>query len=169
MQIVTQRLLLEPFSLQLIAAALSDRIESYADLGYIRSPEWPEPDLREALPVFLNLAAGEASQGYGGWIILLKQNREIVGSTGFVGMPDTSGSIEIGFGIVPSRRRCGYCFEAACALRDWGIGQQDVRRIVARCSEDNIESQKIIRKLGFTETGKADGFMEWEYRVNSNR
>lgn len=164
MMIETDRLVLEPFTLELIDAAIARNDEAIASLHYATNGEWPEKDLAEALPFFRKLLERDGPNGFNSWIILLKSDRSIIGSAGFIGNPDERGRIEIGFGINKSKRRMGYCREAATALVAWAISQEGVAFIVARCDEQNEASIGAIRRLGFTETGRAEGLIEWIYR-----
>ena len=122
------------------------------------SPEWPEPDLVEALPAFHALLE-EDDDGFRPWIVLDK-DRRIVGSAGFLGKSG-DGAIEIGFGIVPSERGKGYCSEAVVALARWA-GQRHCRAtLMARCEPDNAASISVLKKSGFVLGGNAHGRLEW--------
>lgn len=123
MEIDTRRLRLIPFSEEIIQAAMGRDRERLAALGIVADEEWPEPDLVEALPHFRRLIRDHGLTGFNGWLVLDRRTREIVGSLGFIGEPDEKGSIEIGFGMVPGRRRQGYCEEAARALIGWAEGR----------------------------------------------
>jgi RimJ/RimL family protein N-acetyltransferase len=162
-EIDTRRLRLIPFSEEIIQAAMGRDRERLAALGIVADEEWPEPDLVEALPHFRRLIRDHGLTGFNGWLVLDRRTREIVGSLGFIGEPDEKGSIEIGFGMVPGRRRQGYCEEAARALIGWAEGGPGVRWITARCGEDNGKSIGLLRKLGFREVGREDALIEWKW------
>lgn len=74
-----------------------------------------------------------------------------VGGIGFKGQPD-NGSVEIGYGLVPSARGNGYAPEAAQALVALAR-QQGLSRIVADTEADNIASQRTLERAGVTQTG----------------
>src|SRR6185437_1450435 len=42
------------------------------------------------------------------WIVIEKSSRSIVAELGFKGKPDKTGSIEIGYGTFPSKRKAGF-------------------------------------------------------------
>jgi RimJ/RimL family protein N-acetyltransferase len=161
-EIDTGRLKIIPFSEEIIQAAMERDRERLTALGIVADEEWPEPDLVEALPHFQRLIRDHGDTGFNGWLMLEKRSREIVGSLGFMGETDENGSVEIGFGIVPGKRRQGYCEEAARALMGWAEGRPGVRWITARCGEDNEKSIGLLRKLGFSEIGREDALIEWK-------
>lgn len=164
MRITTGRLIIEPFSLALMDAALAGDLAGIAALGYVNNGEWPEEDLLEALPVFRELLVKEGPTGFNSWLILDKGTMVILGGAGFVGGPTSDGAVELGFGILPAWRRKGYCREAVLALMDWAIETQGVKSIKARCEPGNLPSRALIKELGFIETGIEDGLMSWVFQ-----
>lgn len=165
MKLETERLVLEPFTAELIDAAAAKDYAGIASLGYLPTDEWPEPDLLDAFPVFRGLIDVNGIDGFNSWVILLGSDRRIIGSAGFLGRPETDGSAELGFGLVPSMRGHGFCCEAVGALLAWGIRQDGVSLIAAHCDEDNLASANVLRRAGFRETGRGDGLIDWEYAV----
>ncbi|NLD50700.1 MAG: GNAT family N-acetyltransferase, partial [Clostridiaceae bacterium] len=81
-----------------------------------------------------------------------KADRSIVGDGGFKGDPNENGEIDIGYGIVKSKRRKGYGFEAVSELIRWGFTNSNVRCITADCLNDNEASIKLLEKLGMKKT-----------------
>ncbi|HPG31012.1 MAG TPA: GNAT family N-acetyltransferase [bacterium] len=160
MKIQTKRLILEPLTIELIDAALSNNSKKIEELGYYVNSEWPENDLIDALPVFKELLMQNGINGFNNWVITL--NKMIIGSAGFIGNPDENGETEIGFGIITSMRKKGYCFEAVSELINWAFHQNRVKSIKANCDETNSASISIIRKLGFSEGKRQNGLIEWK-------
>lgn len=73
---------------------------------------------------------------------------EVVGDIGFHGPPDPSLVVEIGYDVVPARRRRGIA-TAACAgiiERAWADGAQVVR---AETDAGNAASRRVLLKAGF--------------------
>lgn len=159
LRIEAERLVLYPFSSDLLHAAESGDVADYAALGITPSSEWPEPDLIDALPVFRSLVEESPADGFTPWIALDKEAR-IVGSAGFLGKPE-NGAVEIGFGIVPSERGRGLCTEAVDAIVRWAEGNRAVSILKARCEPENIASISVLEKSGFTRDGEAEGLLEW--------
>ena len=75
-----------------------------------------------------------------------------VGYVNFHAPPDERGMVEIGYTIVPSRRRQGYAFETAEGMWRWAA-EHGARILRASVSPDNEASLALIRKAGFVEVG----------------
>jgi RimJ/RimL family protein N-acetyltransferase len=64
--------------------------------------------------------------------------------------------IEIGWTLHPDHWGKGYATEAGAAARDWVFAHHDVDAIYSCILDDNLASQAVARRLGFT---------PWETRV----
>jgi len=64
--------------------------------------------------------------------------------------PAAGGVVEIGYTIVPSRRRQGYASEAAAGMWRWAA-RHGARVLRASISPDNGPSLALIHKAGFVE------------------
>ena len=161
-KIITNRLILVPFTIELIDAAIAnDKIE-IQNIGFISNNEWPESDLIEALPFFRDLIIANGINGFNSWLVIEPTSYEIIGSAGFIGNPDDKGNIEIGFGIIPSKRRNGYCLEAVTGLIHWAFENDSVKTIIAHCNFDNENSEKVLIKCGFVKIGSVDNLNEYK-------
>lgn len=161
-RIETQRLIIETMSLSLIDAAEKRDYEMVRSLGYVAGAEWPSADFVEAIPVFREMIVTHGpSYGFGSWVIADRITKEIVGGIGFLGGPDDSGAVEIGFGINSDRRRSGFCAESVEAMTGWVFSQAGVRRVKARCEKNNGGSIAVLRKTGFVSAGEDDGLLLW--------
>ncbi len=85
--------------------------------------------------------------------IVLKQSREIIGSTSFHGVPDENGMVEIGLGIEREFHNQGFAKEALMAMWSWAIDQPDVKSFRYTVSPGNAPSIKVIEYFGFPFTG----------------
>ncbi|MEW5550597.1 GNAT family protein [Peribacillus frigoritolerans] len=165
MKLETNRLMLKTLDLNLIEAAAQRDTQAIEALGYKTNGEWPGPDFFEALPYFRELLIkNNGTKGFDSWIIVAKDNQEIVGGIGFFGEPDPDGMIEIGFATNKSYHRKGYCFEAAQKLLNWASSQDAVKCITARCEPDNIGSKNVLTKLGFQIDYRDTELIYWKYR-----
>lgn len=131
-----------------------DREGAARALGVALDPEWPAPDLLDVLP---------GTEPFGAWAIVERAAAIVVGDIGFHGPPDGTGILEIGYSIVPSRRRRGYAVEAAQALLAWAIAQPGIQGIVAGSAAGNDASIATLERLGFERTGEADGELRWRW------
>ena len=86
--------------------------------------------------------------------VVLRATRQVVGNVGFHGPPDDKGRVEIGYGVVPSRRRRGYAREAVAGLADWAFATGQARVCVASVSPRNAASLALVRSLGFRQVGE---------------
>jgi len=74
---------------------------------------------------------------------------EVVGGAGFHSPPH-DGVVEIGYGIAESRQGRGIATDAVSQLIDLARRAGDAHRIVATTALDNIASQRVLAKAGFT-------------------
>ncbi len=86
------------------------------------------------------------------WIVM-KQTREVVGSTSFHGAPNSNGMVEIGLGIHPDFQGQGFGAESLIGMWSWVTQEPRVRVLRYTVSTANGPSQKLIQKFGFTLTG----------------
>jgi RimJ/RimL family protein N-acetyltransferase len=77
----------------------------------------------------------------------------IVGNAGFHGPPDPSGVAEIGYEVIPEKRRRGYACEAAETLMAWARREHGIRRFRASVGPWNKPSLALVRGLGFKPVG----------------
>ena len=83
-----------------------------------------------------------------------KLTRFIIGSAGFHNLPDASGMIEIGFGIVPEKQNQGFGKELLLGMWRRISQRQDVRILRYTVSPLNAPSLHIIKKLNFELKGE---------------
>jgi RimJ/RimL family protein N-acetyltransferase len=158
----TRRLKLVPFTLELKKAVLSDK-HQLADLLEVRVPDtWPGPDMAEALPLFISALEQHPSTPILDGIIVHKEDQSIIGDIGFMGPPDESGRIEIGYSIIPEYRNQGYATEMACHLIAWGLSQPCVSSVVASCLDNNLGSIKVLEKVGMSRLSPDGNMLKWE-------
>lgn len=117
------------------------------------TPEWPADPLG-LYPYWI--AQREAHPDRDDWngIIIDRDGLVAVGGMGFKGLPDESGTVELGYNVIPSYRGRGYAAEMAQALVSWALEQPNVRRVTAECLEDNAASIRVLEKSGFTRIGR---------------
>ena len=78
-----------------------------------------------------------------------RESGRVVGDIGFLGPPDEGGSVEIGYCVIPDRRRRGYASEAARALVGWALEQPGVEVVVASPESGNLASVRTLERVGF--------------------
>lgn len=158
----TARLRLLPFTAERARCAVTDRAALAADLDARVPDDWPNPDLEGALPFFVD--ALTAVPALSTWIVLAveKTSSTLIGSGGFVGLPDERGEVELGFGLVPAFRGGGYASEIAREMLRRALKDPTVERIVGHCAPDNLPSRRLLERLGFLPDGTdEEGNLAW--------
>jgi RimJ/RimL family protein N-acetyltransferase len=90
-----------------------------------------------------------AAAPWGPLLVVDRSQGLVVGGVGFKGGPDGAGAVEIGYGIAVEQRGRGVAtgaVRAAAAL----ARQQGVRSLVADTEPDNLASQRVLAKVGFS-------------------
>jgi len=95
--------------------------------------------------------AGDSSWGH--WQVLERSSGLVIGGIGFLAPPE-SGTVEIGYGIVPSRRGRGYATEAVVAIVAGVSGEAAITAVTAATDHDNLASQRVLEKAGFRCVGR---------------
>jgi RimJ/RimL family protein N-acetyltransferase len=86
--------------------------------------------------------------------IVLKDSKEVIGSTSFHGVPDENGMMEIGIGIEEPFRGKGYAREALRGMWNWVCGEPGVKILRYTVSPSNAPSIAIIEGFGFAYLGQ---------------
>ena len=89
---------------------------------------------------------------FGCRVIVEKVSGLAVGTIGFFGPPDDTGTVMIGFGLVEAVRGHGYATEALRGLVDYAWAQPAVRTITADSLQHNAAAHRVLEKAGFCRT-----------------
>jgi [ribosomal protein S5]-alanine N-acetyltransferase len=159
--VVTERLLLRPVTAEHVAAVVAGRrLPGWA-------PDFPsEGDLviagmleRDGLPVGAEAVFGQR-------LVVERDTGRVVGGIGLFGPPE-DGRVELGYGIVESRRGRGYATEAARGLVQAALGLPGVTEVVAGVDPTNAASVRVLEKAGLSFRSH-DG-AEAQYAVSGGR
>lgn len=85
---------------------------------------------------------------YGQRLVIERDSGLIAGSAGLF-WPPASGALEIGYGIVPSRRGRGYATEATRALTGLAFTAPGVHTVFAKVELPGPASVRVLEKSGF--------------------
>jgi RimJ/RimL family protein N-acetyltransferase len=135
-----------------------------------RRPDWSvgyptEGDRNIARFLLDGPAHAEPGGPFSPFQIVVVASGLVVGGIGCHRPPDSSGSVEIGYGIAPEWRNQGLTTEAVLQLLD-RLRDAGVARVTARTAPSNLASQAILRRTGFAEQGRsADDFLLWELHL----
>jgi [ribosomal protein S5]-alanine N-acetyltransferase len=153
----TARLTLVAGNTELIAAELNDRTTFAAILGAAIPKNWPTEILKDALPIFQGLYREHPDwEGWLHWYALLsgKGVPILCASIGFKGPPDDTGTVEIGYSVLPDYQRMSIASEMLTCILQRAIHNNSVKSIIAETEHDNFASKRVLEKNGFIEDGK---------------
>lgn len=151
--IETNQLYLLPCKLEHLEALLQSR-HSLATLLEVQIPEeWPY--FPEAIPfIYQLLKENENNSHYNlitSWnmyFFIHKQERCLVGSGGFKGIPDENGIVEIGYEVVAKYQSRGLATEAAQGLINYAFSSGKVSIVQAHTLAEDNASTKVLQKVG---------------------
>ena len=155
------RVELTPLPAAAAAVLPDDRRGAAAVIGAAVPDAWPQVDLLDVLP--MQAAAEPADEPFGVWLIIERDSNTVIGDIGFMGPPH-GGTVEIGFSVIPDRRRRGYATEAARTLLDWTFRDPRIREVTARSDFENEASARVLVAAGFSRTGVRGGVVGWRRR-----
>lgn len=160
--IETERLVLRPLTydeLGLLLGDKPDRLEGISLTGLTAEdiPRRPIEIKRE------KMAALPAADHYWCTYFLMaeRETNNAAGMIGFKGAP-IDGEAEVGYGTAEVCRGRGYMGEALSGLLAWAAGTGRCRMVTADTHADNIASQRVLLKCGFTRVGETGEMVHFE-------
>lgn len=157
MRITSRRLILVPYTIELLQAEMRGTKLLADALGVAVPPSWPPPlNDEDSRNFFLGLLeSGPPASQWGGWYVLLHENDELqlVGNAGYKGAPDRDGCVEIGYSVLPEYQRRGIASESVNALFAWAFATDSVRCVCAHTLMDDPTSAGVLLKCGFAQAG----------------
>jgi len=99
-----------------------------------------------------NFTKSYSDNGFGLWLVELKETESPVGICGFV-KRETLEFPDIGFAFRAEHERKGYGFESANASLEHAREHLGLTKILAIATKDNTASGKLLGKLGFSLDG----------------
>lgn len=140
--LITERLVLRDWSADEIAAVVRDE----------RLARWAADFPADGDRVIAGFVAEQtgpsgAPGAYGHRLIVERTSGAVVGSISLL-WPPTQGSVELGYGVVPSRRGRGYAPEAARALVTAALALPEVTAVHADVDLSNPASVRVLEKAG---------------------
>lgn len=170
--IETKRLHIFPLNyaqLQLYLEA-GNKLEKALDLkstGRIISPQVKESVQRHTLPGMQ--AAGETGYLFHTfWLVVDKQTRAIVAELGFKGLPN-NGTVEIGYGTMPSMQGRGIMTEAVGGILQWAAQRPDIHYVLAETHKTNTASIRVVQKNGFEQFETKCDMLWWRFKTQDAR
>lgn len=162
--IQTDRLLLIPLTLEMTISLIAGNMEEIKKLGIKPNEKWPTSDTMDILPIIKkSLERDKVPSGFETWMIIRKDNMQVIGDIGFHGKPDEKGEVEVGYGLVELERRKGVGYEALNAIMNWLSFQASVKVIKADCLISNKPSARILEKVGMKEVRRDNELIYWQF------
>lgn len=106
-------------------------------------------NLTEAEDIVRYVIAQYKKNGYGRWLVCLKENNEPLGWCGLK-YHDDDGDTDLGYRFLQKHWGKGYATEAGRACLHYGFRQLGLKRIIGRTNTANIASVQVLKKLGMT-------------------
>ncbi|WP_049567552.1 GNAT family N-acetyltransferase [Nonomuraea sp. SBT364] len=150
--LITERLVLRPWPA--------------GDLAAVRSGErrdgWADDFPAEGDRVIAGVIAGQPDLigAYGHRQIAERESGLVIGSIGLF-WPPADGIVELGYGIVPSRRRRGYASEATLAMVEFALTAPEIDVVRATVELANVASVRVLEKAGLHRTGGDEATAEF--------
>ncbi|WP_327281194.1 MULTISPECIES: GNAT family N-acetyltransferase [unclassified Streptomyces] len=160
-ELITERLVLRSWTAAEVAAVVSDGS---------RPADWAEDFPAEGDRVIAGLLDDNPAWygPYGHRLIVERDSGLLVGSIGLF-WPPTEGVLEIGYGVVASRRGRDYAAEATRALSALALTVPGVHTVAAAAESSNPASIRVLEKAGFeredTPAGPVEGVVRFRLTV----
>ena len=151
----SERVALEPIAPQL-AERIIARAQQPADQWH---PDYPLDD--ELDPLRSLAASKHPDPVFSMYMLRRNSDNQVVGGFGFFGPPDGTGRVEFGYGLVPSARGAGLATEAVI-LAMGHASKHGATLAAADTDSENIASQRVLRKSGFTEVARRGSLLYFE-------
>ncbi|MFI8931329.1 GNAT family N-acetyltransferase [Streptomyces sp. NPDC053474] len=137
--LATDRLVLRTWSSAELAAVVADT----------RLADWAEDFPADGDGVIAGFLADhpEGLHAYGHRLVVERGSGLVVGSIGLF-WPPAEGVLEVGYGVVPSRRGRGYASEATRAVVEFALSSPDVHAVYATVELSNPASVRVLEKAG---------------------
>jgi len=83
------------------------------------------------------------------WFLIRREDRTVVGSACFKGLPNDNNEVEIGYGLGAEFEHNGYMTEAIRVLCDWALAQEAVVHVIAETDIESPQSESVLTRCGF--------------------
>lgn len=141
----TERLLLKPVQLEDAAFLLK----------LLNSPKWIQfigernvKTIAEAKTYISERMLPQLQElGYGNYTVIRKLDNVKMGTCGLYNREGLDG-IDIGFAFLPEFEKQGFAFESAHKILKVGFNEFNISKVSAITVQENLSSQKLIKKLG---------------------
>ncbi|MEP5760687.1 MAG: GNAT family N-acetyltransferase [Litoreibacter sp.] len=149
MKLETERLLLEPFSLEHLAGlhSINGDPDVMRYLGPINSIEETREGITRVTERWDRL-------GYGWWAALEKVSGHVIGAACVQNTANIDDApLELGWRLATAAQGKGYAVEAGKAAMRFAFDQLNADLVLAVADQENIASHKVMQRIGMTYRG----------------
>jgi len=141
----TERMTLRPFTMD----DVDDLLRLFSDPVAMRFSLTGVRD-RAATVEWLELVIARTRRdGHGFWAATLNESGEYLGHAGLLKQQvEGRDEVEIAYWFLRSHWNQGLAPEAACACRDYGLGELRRERLVSLIVPENVASRRVAEKVG---------------------
>lgn len=93
--------------------------------------------------------------GFGLYLVETKNDNVPIGICGLLKRKELD-DVDVGFAFMPEYRGKGYALESTKAVIEYAQQTLHLKRLLAIVSPDNERSIRLLRKVGFRQTGQLD-------------
>jgi RimJ/RimL family protein N-acetyltransferase len=104
---------------------------------------------------FLNSKLIDEPENFFWWSprLMIVNQCHVVGACGFKAPPDQTGSVEIGYGVIPSQQKQGFATQAVALLLEETFSRSEIKTIVAYTIPSESASGRVLAKNNFERDG----------------
>jgi RimJ/RimL family protein N-acetyltransferase len=117
----------------------------------LAEPGWETPEVLQMLQAIAVNVRKDFTPA--AWLIV--ESGDVIGLCSIMNVLQSGETIEIGYGIAPSRRGRGAARRAVADVLAWAREDPRVARITANTAVNNHASQCVLERNGFTKTATA--------------
>lgn len=156
----TERLVVISLSLDNLRLLIEDKKSMEKNLGVKITGNELSPEMKDIFrePYEKAIKDEENYLWYTNWPVILKEDNRIIGGITFKGLPNDFGEVEVGYGIDEKYQNRGYMTEALDLLIKWALVQNNVKSVIAETDQDNLSSQRVLKKVGMEKYKETKGF-----------
>jgi [ribosomal protein S5]-alanine N-acetyltransferase len=133
----------------------------------------PVKHIDESRLMIENIRKQYTVNGIGRWAVILKETNEFIGWSGIKLITDTINNhqnfYEIGYRFIQKHWGKGYATEAGLAFVDFAFNELKVPALYAYADKGNLDSRRILEKIGMQYVNSFDleGEEEVWYEINN--
>lgn len=173
LSLCSDRLELIAFTPETAPLVVGDRVALSQFVNAAVPDDWPPEHIdAQSIGYMVDRMTAVGQKGWWLWLVIAKsandtetanKQRMLVGTAGYKGPADETGSVEVGYSVVPSQQRRGYATEAVSRLIERAWEFPEVKQILGETLPHLTPSIRVMEKLGFNfiGTGSEEGVIRY--------